>query len=402
MSEQSSRSISKHESVYASRPDYFQRMVSRSQKYMYHIVQEVEKRGMPTEIALLPMIESAFNPQAYSRSKASGIWQFMPSTGKSFGLKQNWWVDNRRNVTAATNAALTYLQKLHVMFGTWDLALAAYNAGEGTVQRAIERNRSQGLPTDYASLPLPAETKNYVPKLMAVKNIMANPEQYGMDIQPVEDRPYFTKVTVPSQIDAHLTARLAEISYEEFSALNPEYKRPVIASKDQSLEVLLPVKAVETFKTNLASYDKPLVSWQSYNAQSGERISNIADKFGISAQQLREVNGISSGDKISRGRPMLVPASENPGENNAINTEDSPTEEVNHIANSSDSKPVESVSRHTLRNGKTMTVKLRTKSSVKFAKVKSKRNLALASTKNPPNPNEVNAFPLIRPDFEIS
>jgi len=148
-----------HEAWYASRPDYVKRMIGRSQRYLYHIVVEVEKRGMPSEIALLPMVESAFNPVASSRTKASGIWQFMPATGKTFGLKQDWWVDNRRDVTAATNAALNYLQKLHGMFGSWDLALAAYNAGEGTVQRAIDRNIKKGLPTDYASLPLPEETK---------------------------------------------------------------------------------------------------------------------------------------------------------------------------------------------------------------------------------------------------
>ena len=146
--------VSNHESWYSSRPDYVRRMVERSQKYLFHIVEEVEKRGMPTEIALLPMIESAYNPQAYSSGRASGIWQFIPSTGKNFGLKQNWWVDNRRNVTFATDAALTYLEKLHTMFGAWDLALAAYNAGEGTVGRAIERNRKLGLPTDYESLNL--------------------------------------------------------------------------------------------------------------------------------------------------------------------------------------------------------------------------------------------------------
>ncbi|MEZ0210666.1 MAG: transglycosylase SLT domain-containing protein, partial [Methylophilus sp.] len=157
----------KHEQWYASRPDYVSRMLERSKKYLYHIVVEVEKRGMPTEIALLPMIESGFNPKALSTSKASGIWQFIPSTGKDFGLKQNYWKDSRKDVTAATQAALNYLQKLYTMFGAWDLALAAYNAGEGTVARAIERNQRLGLPTDYQHLSLPDETRNYVPKLQA-------------------------------------------------------------------------------------------------------------------------------------------------------------------------------------------------------------------------------------------
>ena len=298
-----------HEAWYASRPDYVKRMISRSQRYLYHIVVEVEKRGMPSEIALLPMVESAFNPVANSRTKASGIWQFMPATGKTFGLKQDWWVDNRRDVTAATNAALTYLQKLHGMFGSWDLALAAYNAGEGTVQRAIEHNLKKGLPTDYASLPLPEETKNYVPKLQAIKNIMKQPENYGLNIDKIPNRPYFTKVIAPEQIDAKLAASLAEISYEEFVSLNPEYNRPVITETGNAHEILLPVSAANTFKINLANYDKPLVSWQTYHAKRGERMDKIAQKFGINVSQLRDVNDISSGKKISSSQSLLVPNS---------------------------------------------------------------------------------------------
>ena len=313
MPESQSAFTTNHESWYAARPDYVKRMVARSQKYLFHIVEEVEKRGMPTEIALLPMVESAFNPQANSRSRASGIWQFIPSTGKDFGLKQNWWVDNRRDVTAATDAALTYLQKLHVMFGTWDLALAAYNAGEGTVQRAIERNRRQGLPTDYESLSLPAETKNYVPKLQAVKNIMTNPEQYGLNIETIPNRPYFTKVTAPQQIDANLAAKLAEITPEEFVSLNPEYNRPVLTETGNIHEILLPVGAAQTFRTNLAAYDKPLVNWQTYHAQRGERMDSIARKFGIGLAQLRDVNDLSSRKQISRSGTLLVPANKGDG-----------------------------------------------------------------------------------------
>ncbi len=311
MPEVQSEYTSNHESWYASRPDYVKRMVARSQRYLYHIVEEVEKRGMPMEIALLPMVESAFNPQANSRSSASGIWQFIPSTGKDFGLKQTWWVDNRRDVTAATNAALTYLQKLHVMFGTWDLALAAYNAGEGTVRRAIERNLQQGLPTDYESLPLPAETKNYVPKLQAVKNIMTHPEQYGLSIQSIPNRPYFTKVKAPQQIDAHLAAQLAEISPNEFASLNPEYNRPVLTETGSVHEILLPVGAAETFKTNLAGYDKPLVSWQTYHAKRGERMESIARKFGIGLAQLRDVNDLPTSNKLATSTPLLVPSNKN-------------------------------------------------------------------------------------------
>lgn len=296
-----------HETWYSSRPDYVKRMVERSQRYLFHVVEEVEKRGMPTEIALLPMIESAYNPKAYSTSKASGIWQFIPSTGKHFGLKQNWWFDNRRNITFATDAALTYLQKLHAMFGAWDLALAAYNAGEGTVSRAIERNRKLGLPTDYESLNLPPETRNYVPKLQAVKNIMTNPSNYGLNIQTIANTPYFAKVNAPAQIDARLAAKLAEISDEEFLALNPSFNRPLITSEEKTLELLLPIVSAQTFRTNLESYNKPLVSWQTYFAKPGERLEKIAKQFGIHVSKLRDVNDLPANKKIKKPATLIVP-----------------------------------------------------------------------------------------------
>lgn len=307
MPDSTSDLVTRHESWYSSRPDYVRRMVERSQKYLFHIVEEVEKRGMPSEIALLPMIESAYNPQAYSSGRASGIWQFIPSTGKHFGLKQNWWVDNRRNVTFATDAALTYLQKLHAMFGAWDLALAAYNAGEGTVGRAIERNRKLGLPTDYESLNLPPETKNYVPKLQAIKNLMTNPGNYGLKIQTIANTPYFSKVTAPTQIDAHLAAKLAEISDDEFLALNPSYNRPVITNSGDKHELLLPILSARTFRSNLATYDKPLVSWRTYYAKRGELMDKIATKFGIKVAQLRDVNDLPAQKKITNSSTILVP-----------------------------------------------------------------------------------------------
>ena len=336
----------KHETWYASRPDYIKRMVERSQRYLFHIVEEVQKRNMPTEIALLPMIESAFNPQANSASKASGIWQFIPSTGKSFGLKQNWWVDNRRDVTAATSAALDYLQKLHGMFGTWDLALAAYNAGEGTVQRAIDKNRRQGLPTDYQNLRLPEETRNYVPKLQAIKNIVSDPDRFGLKIGSIPNRPYFARVTTPKQIDSKLAAQLAEISYDEFISLNPSYNRPVITSQGEKTQLLLPVWAAERFADNLSNYDKPLTSWQTYNAKRGERMDNIASKFGINVSQLRDVNGLSATSKLRNSQAMLVPAvysvkpisNSNDIHSNSINSAE--MENNNHIDQTAEIEPV--------------------------------------------------------------
>jgi membrane-bound lytic murein transglycosylase D len=305
--EANSSLVKRHEKAFTAKPSTINNIVERSQKYLYHIVEEVQSRGMPTEIALLPMIESAYNPNAYSSAKASGIWQFMPSTGKNFGLKQNWWVDNRRNITFATDAALSYLQKLHVMFGTWDLALAAYNAGEGTVKRAIDKNRRLGKPTNYENLDLPKETKNYVPKLQAIKNIMTNPANYGLTIKPIENKAYFTTVTAPNQIDAKLVAELAEISYEEFIALNPGYNRPVIATKEDTQELLLPVDAVEKFHQNLATYDKPLVNWKPYKTKPGELLSTIATQHDIPLEKLRKINQLPAQKKFTKSTIILVP-----------------------------------------------------------------------------------------------
>lgn len=308
MQELKSPLIAKHESWYVSRPDYVKRMLERSQRYLFHIVEEVEKRGMPTEIALLPMVESAFNPVAVSTSNAVGLWQFMPETGKDFGLTQNWWADNRRDVTAATHAALSYLQKLHGLFGSWELALAAYNAGEGTVQRAIDTNKRKGLPTDYLSLNLPEETKNYVPKLQAIKNLMTSPEKYGLSIQTIPDQPYFTKVTAPKEMDAKLAAKLADIPLNEFMALNPEYNRPVLKGGSDH-DILLPVTAAETFKENLSMHKKPLVSWQTYHAKRGERMDKIAKKYGVTVDQLREANNLPEQKKLNAPQDLIVPNS---------------------------------------------------------------------------------------------
>lgn len=297
-----------YENRYASKPAYVEAMIARSSKYLFHVVEEVEKRGMPMEIALLPMIESAYNPKAISRSKAVGIWQFMPATGKHFGLKQNWWADHRQDVTASTDAALNYLEKLHNMFDSWDLALAAYNAGEGTVGRAIAKNRKLGLPTDYQSLKLPLETTHYVPKLQAIKNIVTMPEQYGLNIATITNQPYFTEVDAPNQIDAKLAAKLAGISHEEFALLNPRFKRPIIASRNNTHKLLLPLDSVAQFETSLQSHDESLVSWKVYKAKQGERVSKIAKKFSINTSQLRKINGLPKSKKLPKPFRLLVPA----------------------------------------------------------------------------------------------
>lgn len=299
--------VKKAEEWYAARPEYVARMVDRSRRYLYHIVVEVEKRGMPLEIALLPMIESAYNPMAYSRSRASGIWQFIPSTGKLFGMKQNWWFDERRNVISATDGALDYLQKLHAEFGDWYLALAAYNWGEGSVRRAIAANQKRGKPTDYLSLKMPAETRNYLPKLQAVKNIVSDPERFELTLADMPDAPYFTVVRTKKKMDVKVAAELAEMPLEEFLSLNPEHNRPVIAGADEAT-LLLPYDKAELFAAKLDLTDQPMVTWQAYKFRAGETLQQVASRFNMPLETLRTVNGIGPRAKVPVGHALLVPS----------------------------------------------------------------------------------------------
>ena len=285
--------VRKQMAYYASRPDYLQRMFDRSRIYLYHIVEELEKRNLPTELALLPMVESAFNPMAYSRAHASGLWQFIPGTGRRFELQQNWWYDGRRDIVESTKAALDYLTFLYEMHGDWHLALASYNWGEGAVARAIAQNRKTGKPTDYASLKMPAETRQYVPKLQALKNIIANPGPLGITLDPIPNTPYFTTVTKLRDIDVRLAAKLAEMPVEEFIALNPGFSRPIIRAS-VTPRIVLPADKVDLFHDNLEKYDAAgLVSWKTYHPKKGETFESIAKKVGMSLGQLKEVNGIA-------------------------------------------------------------------------------------------------------------
>jgi membrane-bound lytic murein transglycosylase D len=326
MRELDSKLVAKHEKWYARNPEYFARMTERARLYLYYITEEVERRGMPSEIALLPMVESAFNPGAFSSSRASGIWQFMPSTGKKFGMEQNWWYDGRRDVISATNGALDYLQNLHNMFGDWQLALAAYNCGEGAVLRAQAYNRRHHRPTDYAHLRLLKETRNYVPKLLAIKHIIADPAKFGLALQSIPNKPYFAAIATTQHIDVKLAAQLAGISEDEFAALNPAHNRPVIL-QDNNDYILLPLDKIETFRTNLENYDKPLVSWQSYKPKKGERLDKLAPRFGLSVANLKSVNGLSRHGNISTGQTLLVPLNgeESSGEFEAFNMHLAPT-----------------------------------------------------------------------------
>ena len=310
MGELNSPLVLQQEQWYATRPDYIQRFVDRGSKYLHHIVEAVEKRGMPMEVALLPIIESAFNPQAFSRAKASGMWQFIPSTGKYFGLKQDWMADNRRDVLLSTDAALDYLQKLYGMFNSWELAFAAYNCGEGCVARAIAKNEKRGLPTDYLSLNLPLETRSYVPKLIAVKNIILSPGSYGIELEAMENRPYFAKVAAPEKIDTSLAARLAEMPEDEFATLNPAFIRPVASSGTGYF--LVPYDKAETFRSNLDLYrslNGPMVSWQTVNAKRGESIDAIAKRYGMTGSYLRATNGALKEykGKLTAAATIMVP-----------------------------------------------------------------------------------------------
>ncbi len=301
--------VQDQEQWYATRQDYIRRFVERGSKYMYHIVEEVERRKMPTEIVLLPIIESAFNPQAYSRAAASGMWQFIPSTGTHFGLKQDYLTDHRRDVLLSTDAALDYLQKLYGMFNSWELAFAAYNCGEGCVGRAIAANQRKGLPTDFVNLNLPNETRSYVPKLIAVKNIILSPATYGIELNNVLNQPYFIKVAAPEKIDVKLAARLAEMPEADFSALNPAFNKPVAANTNY---FLVPTAQAEVFKTNLDLYrslNGPMVSWQTVTAKRGESIDRIAKRYGMTGSYLRATNiGIKERKgKITAPASFMVP-----------------------------------------------------------------------------------------------
>jgi len=299
--------VDKWEQWYAERPDYVARMVERSRRYLYHIVTEVEARGMPSEIALLPIVESAFNPNALSVSRASGIWQFMPQTGKTYGLKQNWWFDSRRDVIAATSSALDYLQTLNAEFNDWQLSLAAYNWGEGNVRRAVARNRARNLPVDFASLTgVPVETRNYVPKLQAVKNIIADPQKYGLEMADVPNAPYFTVVRTTVRMDVKRAAELAELPLDEFLALNPQHNRPVISGADE-YAILLPIDKAEVFAAKLDLVAQPLVSWSAHRMKKGETLPQVAARYGMSIETLRSVNGIGPRQTVPTGYALLVP-----------------------------------------------------------------------------------------------
>jgi membrane-bound lytic murein transglycosylase D len=288
---------------YANQGEYIDRMAQRSRRYLFHIVEEIERRGMPTELALLPFVESAFQPEAISSAKAAGLWQFIPSTGKDYALSQNMWHDERRDVIESTRAALDYLQNLHDMFNDWHLALAAYNWGEGAVSRAIEKNRRAGRPTAYTSLKMPQETAYYVPKLQAIKNIVSEPERWGVALPRIDNTPYFVAIPKTRDIDVDTAARLAEMKPSEFRALNPAFNRPVIVGASGA-KLLLPADKAERFQSNLAAWEatgQPLASWTAYKMEPNETLAAVARRVGINESQLREANQVPPRYRLLRG-----------------------------------------------------------------------------------------------------
>ena len=290
----------------SARPDYVHRSMARSSRYLFYIVQEVNARNMPTEIALLPFVESAFVTHAKSSAKAMGLWQFMPATGKDFQLTQNVFRDERRDVLQSTDAALDYLQRLHKQFGSWDLALAAYNWGAGNVAKAQKRNLAAGRPTDYLSLKMPNETRNYVPKLMAYRQIVLDPQAYGIVLPELENHPYFVAVDVGSDIDVAVAIKLAELPPEEFHSLNPSFNKPVILS-NANQQILLPYGHAEVFQENLKKYNKPLSSWTAVKVSKTETVDKAAKTLGVDVDSLREVNAIPKGMRIRAGSTLLIP-----------------------------------------------------------------------------------------------
>lgn len=303
-----SEHVAYYEKWNADHPDYMDRMLSRSANYLYYIVEEVERRNMPMELALLPAVESAFKANAISRSKAAGLWQFIPPTGRLYGLHQDWWYDGRRNIVDSTNAALDYLELLYKQFDNdWFLALAAYNGGSGNLSKAIRKNNRANKPTDYLNLQLRSETRRYVPKLIALKNIINNPEKYGLKRPYIPNTAYFTALPLPAgQINLAKLSKQANIKLEKINALNPGFLRWATAPNDKQ-ELLVPIKDAPKIQQVLANIElEEPVKYKRYKVKTGDTLSEIAYRFSTSASALKKFNSLSS-NFIKIGQHLLIP-----------------------------------------------------------------------------------------------
>lgn len=292
---------------YARHPGYMQRVAERATPYMYYIIETIEENNLPSELALLPIVESAFQPFAYSHGRAAGIWQFIPSTGRLYGLKQNWWYDGRRDVYAATQAAVKLLENLNRQFdGDWLLALAAYNSGSGTVKKAIRRNQRRGKPTDFWSLDLPRETRAYVPKLLALKQLVADPAVFDMELTEIPNEPYFARMELDWQIDLARAAELAEINLDELYRLNPGFNRWATAPNGPH-HLLIPLENADTFAANLATLPpEQRIRWVRHKIRPGDTLSTIAVKYNTSITTIKQVNGMR-GNFLRAGRSLTIP-----------------------------------------------------------------------------------------------
>ncbi len=292
---------------YANQPQYLERTFGRGERYLYHIVTQLEERKMPLELALLPVVESAFEPFGYSRARASGLWQFIPGTGKRFGLKQNWWYDGRRDVLESTRAALDYLAFLHNEFnGDWLLAVAAYNSGEVNVHRAIKHNLALNRPTDFWHLKLPRETRAYVPKLLAMRRLVADPQALGVEFGPMPNEPYFATVETGGQLDLKMAADLAGLTLDEITNLNPAFNRWA-TDPEGPHHLLIPVEVSELFRESLSQVPaEERVRLTRHQVESGDTLSTIARRYGVSVSIVKQVNGLTS-TNLRAGHDLLIP-----------------------------------------------------------------------------------------------
>ncbi|MGL4667002.1 MAG: transglycosylase SLT domain-containing protein [Saezia sp.] len=314
MPDMTTSTVTEKEKWYLNRQQYFVTTSERARRYLYYIVEEVEKRGMPMELALIPFLESAYNPEAISHAKAAGMWQFIPSTGLNFKLQQDIFRDERRDVIASTNAALDYLQLLYNMFGDWHLALAAYNWGEGNVLRAINANKRQNKPTDYLSLNMPSETQGYVPTLQALKNVIANPTAFKVELPAIQNHPFFQTVTIEQDIDVEIIVKLANISKEEFRALNPAVHKPVVLAAITP-QILLPWDNADLFIKKLSAYNGRLCSWTVWQVPRNMSLAQVAAETKTPERILREVNDIPPSVLVKQGSTLLIQHTRNGASN---------------------------------------------------------------------------------------
>lgn len=319
--EQDNPRIAAERRFYQNNPDYLERVLTRAEPYLYYIQSEIERRGLPSELLLLPVVESAFDPFAYSHGRAAGLWQFIPGTGRMFGLKQTWWYEGRRDIVASTDAALTYLDRLQKQFdGDWLLALASYNAGAGNVMKAVTANKRRGKPTDFWSLDLRRETSDYVPRLIAISQIFMNPAKYNVTLRDIPYQPYFAQVDIGGQLDLAQAAKLAGITIEELYRLNPAFNRWA-TDPDGPHRLLIPVAQAEQFQIELASLPvDSRVKWNRYTIKSGDTVSTISRRFGITPELLKSVNGMAN-NNLRAGRTLLIPQSTKPLDSYALSAD---------------------------------------------------------------------------------